>query len=439
MKLLRAFLLIPAALVVVGVRLLDLCGVNIKFSNFVSNRIGHLVGNTEVYLCERDLGQHSGIHIWTHYGKPASEQIALMWARVMRVWPSRFTALVILLNKMFPGWEKHEIGTNTWDRDPYHLTQKCAPHLKFTQEEMKRGEAQLREWGVRPSDQWVCLMVRDAAYLPTLKYHSYRDCDVDTYADAALMLAERGYHVFRMGKVVANPFSAKHPRIHDFPVNGMYSDFMAVYLGAFCTFCISTSTGWDAIPQAFRRPMCYTNFAPVEYMITWLPNSLAIWKHHLKATLVNVKGRLVNGAWEAYTDSGKGEPQGSTITLTDDELTEKDWKRMDFQGIIESGAGKFHHAQNFAHAGIKLEDNTPEEITEVVREMADMVEGKFTPADQSEFWAKFPRNIDEGGRYPLHGEIHMRIGSKFLRGYDAEREEDSRDNSGARRLQAGAV
>lgn len=398
MKLLRAFLLIPAALVVVGVRLLDLFGVNIKFSNFVSNRIGHLVGNTEVYLCERDLGQHSGIHIWTHYGKPASEQIALMWARVMRVWPSRFTALVILLNKMFPGWEKHEIGTNTWDRDPYHLTQQCAPHLKFTQEEMRRGEAQLREWGVRPSDQWVCLMVRDAAYLPTLTYHAYRDCDVDTYADAAMMLAERGYYVFRMGVKMAKPFAAKHPRIRDFATDGTYSDFMGVYLGAFCTFCVSTSTGWDAIPQAFRRPMCYTNFVPFEYLPTWLPNSLAIWKHH----------------W-------------------------KDGKRMTTEEIHKAGAGVFMGAQEYERAGIKLADNTPQEILEVVSEMTDMMEGKFYPADQDEFWSTFPRSVAEVDRYPLHGEIHMRIGSKFLRGYDAEREEDSRDHTGARRLKAGAV
>ena len=439
MKFLRAFLLLPAALVVIGVRLLDLLGINIKFSNFVSGRIGHLVGNIEIYLCERDLGQHSGIHIWTHYGKPANEQIALMWKRVMRVWPSRVTALVILLNKMFPGWEKHEIGTNTWDRDPYHLTAKCAPHLKFTPEEKARGEAQLKEWGVARGDQWVCLMVRDAAYLPTLTYHAYRDCNIDDYAQAALELARRGYHVFRMGQKVAKPFHVEHPLIHDFATNGMYSDFMGVYLGAYCAFCVSTSTGWDAIPQAFRRPMCYTNFVPVEYMITWLPNSLAIWKHHLKATMTKVKGKLVDGAWEAYTDTGKGKAKGSTVFLADDELTREDWKRMSFKDIIESGAGKFHHAQEFLQAGIKLQDNTPQEILEVVTEMADMMEGRFNPDPQAAFWDKFPHSIASDNMQPLHGEIHTRIGSKFLKGHDAERQEDTSDNPGSGRLEARSL
>ena len=435
MKILRAFLLIPAALVVIGVRVLDRFGVNIKFSNFLSPRIGHLVGNTEIYLCERDLGMHSGIHIWTHYGEVCSEQIALMWSRVMLIWPAHFTTLVILINKCFPGWEKHEIGSNTLDRDPLNLLEKCKPHLKFTPDEIKRGEAQLREWGLPAGAQWVCLMVRDAAYLPNLSYHAYRDCDVDTYADAALMLAERGYYVFRMGKKVSKPFAAKHPRIRDFATDGTYSDFMGVYLGAYCAFCVSTSTGWDAIPQAFRRPMCYTNFVPFEYMPTWLPHSLAIWKHHLKATLVKVKGRLVNNAWEAYTDSGKGEAHGSTVSLADDELTENDWKRMSVAEIAASGAGRFMREDSFLQAGIRLEDNSPQEIVKVVREMADMIEGRFYPKPQSEFWEAFPKS-------DLHGAIRLRIGSSFLeeyRGYDAGREKDTGSDTGARRLQAGAV
>ena len=433
-KLARLPLLVPAALVVAGVRLLGLFGVSVKFSNFFSERIGHLVGNIEIYLCERDLGMHEGIHIWTHYGHISSQQIALMWKRVMRVWPSYFTTLVILINKMFPGWEKNEIGTNTMDRDPKDVLQRCKPHLVFTDEERRRGEAQLREWGLGSGDQWVCLMVRDAAYLPTLTYHAYRDCDVDTYADAALMLAERGYHVFRMGKTMAKPFNVKHPRIHDFAMDGTYSDFMGVYLGAYCAFCVSTSTGWDAIPQAFRRPMCYTNFVPFEYIPTWLPNSLVIWKHHLKATLTRVKGKLVDGGWEAYTDSGKGKAQGSFISLEDDELTDQDWKRMSIEEIEDSGAGMFMQEQDFVRAGIKLKDNTPEEILEVVSEMADMIEGKSAPDNQTEFWDKFPRSSSLSE--PLHGEIRIRVGAKFLKERYAERKEDTSGDTGARRLEA---
>lgn len=436
-KCLRLPMLIPAALMALAIRLLWHFGVKIKLSNFVSSRIGHLVGNTEIYLCERDAGMHEGIHIWTHYGPISNKQIALMWKRVMRIWPSHFTALVILINKMFPGWEKHEISTNTWDRDPRNLLERYKPHLCFTDEERRRGEAQLRKWGIKEGDQWVCLMVRDAAYLPSLTYHAYRDADVDTYADAALMLAERGYHVFRMGVKVAKPFAAKHPRIHDFATNGMYSDFMGVYLGAYCAFCVSTSCGWDAIPQAFRRPMCYTNFAPLEYLPTWLPNSLAIWKHHRQEVMVSLKSKLDKGRWGVYDEKGE---ELTPRFVPGDGLVKEKGERMSIEQIRKSGAGRFMRVDQFEEAGIALEDNTPDEIAEVVREMADMVEGRFFPEKQEEFWDAFPRYVELLTGQPLHGEIHMRIGSKFLKGYtDAEREEDTGDDTGARRLQAGAV
>ena len=440
MKFLRALLLIPAALVVVGVRLLDRFGVNIKFSNFLSSRIGHLVGNTEVYLCERDMGMHSGIHIWTHYGHISSEQIALMWKRVMRVWPAHFTALVILINKCFPGWEKHEIGSTTMDRDPRNLLEKCKPHLRFTEEEIMRGEATLKAWGLPAGAQWVCLMVRDAAYLPNLTYHAYRDCDVDTYEEAALMLAERGYYVFRMGKKVAKSFAAKHPRIRDFATDGTYSDFMAVYLGAYCAFCISTSTGWDAIPQAFRRPMCYTNFAPLEYINTWVPHSLVIWKHYRQDIMVDMTPKLKDGRWGVYGEDGK---EMEDRYYPGEELVKGEGKRMSIEQIKASGAGRFMRMDQFEEAGIVLVDNTPAEITEVVLEMAEMIEGRFYPDDQKAFWDAFPRYFELTNGQPLHGEIRTRIGSKFLKEYEerfnAEGQEDSSGDSGARRLQAGAV
>ena len=398
MKFLRLPLLIPAALIVLAVRLLGRYGIVIRFGNFLSSRIGHLVGNTEVYLCERDAGQHPYIDIWTHYGEPASPQIDKMLRRILRIWPYRITALTMVINKMFSGWERHDIGSKHLDRDPENLLAKYPPHLKFTTAEIEEAEATLRGWGVSKGAQWVCLMVRDAAYLPTLYYHSYRDSDVDDYAEAAIALAERGYHVFRMGKTMAKAFNVKHERIHDFAMNGMYSDLMSAYLGAHCAFTLSTSTGWDAIPQAFRRPMGYVNFAPYEYFPTWLPNSLLIWKHH----------------W-------------------------KDGKRMTPAEIAASGAGKFMRADQFEDAGIELRNNTPAEIRAVALEMAQMMEGRFHPGPQTAYWDAYPRSLTETGQ-PLHGDIRMKICVNFLQEYEnAERKADTRDHSGQGRLKAGAV
>ena len=160
----------------------------------------------------------------------------------------------------------------------------------------------------------------------------------------------------------------------------MRSDFMDVYLAAHCAFCVTSGTGLDAVCASLRRPMCFVNYAPFEYLPTWFAGSLAIWKHY-----------------------------------------EKDGKRMTVEEIAKSDAGHFMRAEEFEIAGIALVDNTPEEIKAVALEMADRV-GNWMLEDhiwggQQKFWDAFPRSLSKYNQRPLHGEIRMRIGAEFLKGY----------------------
>ena len=81
MKFLR-LLLVPFALLVV---LLSRCGLPIRFGRIWSDRIGHMAGNMECYLCERDAGLSTGWDFWYHGAEPASQQLAKMLARVIRI------------------------------------------------------------------------------------------------------------------------------------------------------------------------------------------------------------------------------------------------------------------------------------------------------------------------------------------------------------------
>ena len=358
-------LLLPFAFFVVALTRL---GVPLRFGELFSGRIGHLVGNMEMYFCERAAGISNGWDIWYHRGEPCNVQAAKMIEREVVVGPAVFWELCNVVSQLFSGWEKHHISTAQVDRDIHNLLGKHPPTLRFTAEEERLGEKWLVLMGVPRGSKWVCLIVRDGAYLPGLQYHSYRDSDVETYTAAALALAAQGYYVFRMGAKVAKPWSAaKGGLLIDYATKHR-SDFMDVYLTAKCEFAISNGCGLDAVCTAFRRPVVYCNYVPIEYLSTWNPGSLAIWKHH-----------------------------------------EKDGKRMTLAEIYASGAGKFMRADEFEEAGITLVDNTPAEITAVVREMVEP--GSET---QEEFWKAFPRSSDGA---PLHGDILMRIGREFLKGY----------------------
>src|SRR3990167_4112393 len=334
MKFLR-ILLVPLALVVVGiVRLLAKFGVLVRFGEFWSPRLGHLAANTECYLCERDAGMHEAFDIWAHRGPICNRQLAKMWKRCLWVDPTKFALLVSVVNRMFQGWEKHTVMPTQIDRDVHNLFEKYPAHLKFTEREERKGERGLRELGIPEGSKFVCLIVRDGAYLPQLQYHNHRDSEIKDYIAACLALAVRGYYVVRVGAAVKAPMLVKHTKIIDYATSGKRSEFMDIYLGAKCEFCISTGTGFDAIPYIFRRPVCYVNYVMIEYLFTFSPKSLAIWKHH-----------------------AKGE------------------KRMKPAEIFDSDAGQFPGIDQFKEAGISLENNSPGEIATLVMEMAERLNG----------------------------------------------------------------
>jgi len=360
----------------------------IRFQKMISWRIGHFAGNTELYLCELDAGINKPetrfVDIWYCQTAPCNYQLARMWKRVLHIGPAFLFGLVDRINSMIPGGELHRIGNNTdHDRDMFNLLDRFPPHLSFQPEEEKRGEAGLRDMGILDGAPFVCLAVRDSAYLndqsPHLDWsrHNHRDSNIQDFAQTAKKLVDRGYYVLRMGSVVKEAMNVDHPMIIDYATNGMRSDFMDIYLGAKCTFCVSTSLGFDAIPTIFRRPVVFIDVSPLGIIRTNTRNYISTAKKY----------------W-----------------LRDEK------RLMSFQEIFESGASGFWLSNEYEAMGIDLIASTPEEIAAVVLEMEDRLTGNWKSNDEDErlqqrFWELFPMNEYNGE----HSEIRSRIGADFLR------------------------
>jgi len=366
----------------------------VRWGNMISSKIGHFAANTELYLCEQDAGinkpkqRHVDLfHL--AYSPICNQQLVTMWKRVLRVWPSWILAPISLVDRVIPGGTVHEIGNNTQhDRDVYNLLDRFPPHLEFTSEEKARGEAGMRAMGIPQGAYFVCLISRDSAYLAAhesvdCRYHNYRDCDIKNFILAAEELAARGYFVIRMGAKVMEAMKITHPRIIDYATNGMRSDFMDIYLGAKCEFCISVGTGFDAVPHIFRRPVAYVNMVPMGYLFTFRQQVLCITKHY-------------------FAMSENRELVLSEISNNDD-------------------VAFCYNASGYASKGIELIENTPEEIRDLVIEMAESLKGTWQPHEEDEalqrrFWEIFPTDaLKTDNKRPLHGEIRARFGAHFLR------------------------
>lgn len=390
---LRLPMYLPAIPAVVVIRLVK-PWLLVRFGGMISSRIGHFAANTELYLCERDAGinlpKQRYIDIFYCAFKPiCNRQLMKMWNRVLHIWPAWILIPIAHVNRLFPGMEVHEIGHNTQnDRDVHNLLDCFSSHVQFTVEEEARGETGLREMGIFPGEPFICLTVRDSAYLDShlkdcdFNYLNYRDSDVQNYVLASEELAERGYYVIRMGAKVNAAMKTTHPKIIDYATNGMRSDFMDIYLGAKCYFCISVGTGFDAVPVIFRRPVAYVNMVPLGYLFTFINHYIGITKHHFSVRLNR-------------------------------ELTLKE--------IFEHGVGLSLYTSEYESAGISLIENTPEEIRDLAIEMVERLNSTWHSIEDDEtlqkrFWEIFPIDaVDVFRERPLHGEIRVRFGAVFLR------------------------
>jgi len=370
----------------------------IRLGELPSGRIGHFSMNVELYCCEKEenINTPSQKHIDIFFLQKVvcNKQLAKMWRRKLIVLPRWLVYPIykvnLFLNKLIPVKESTKIGPENSDRDIYNLLEKSNSHISFTKNEEKKGKNNLKDFGIDVNCKFVCLLVRDSAYLDRHKnqtkndfnYHNYRDADINKYLLAAEELTKRGYYVFRMGSKVLKPMQSSNPKIIDYANTKLRSDFMDIYLGAKCTFCISVGgAGFMGVPFVFRKPNAYI-MVPFGHLCTANKYDLMITKNH---------------------------------------IFNKTKKRLSFSEIFSRGVAIAYRQEEFDKKDITLEENSPEEIRDLSIEMDDRINGNWIEKDedlelQDRFWKIFSENIKKQNlEVPLHGKIKARFCSNYLR------------------------
>jgi putative glycosyltransferase (TIGR04372 family) len=362
--------------------------VRIRIGFLHCDRIGHFAINTELYLCEKELKKNSDktIDLFYYPRKVCNQQLANMWERRLHVLPWFWLRPLCLIIRKFDLSPYRVYEARGGPRDIDNLLDSVPMQLSFTDAEEIRGETELQLMGIPEGAPFVCLAVRDADYLEeyykiTDTYHSYRDGNIENYILAAKELVDLGYYVIRMGAKVKNSALLDHSMFIDYATNGMRSDFMDIYLSAKCKIFVTTGTGIDCLSLVFRRPIVEINTVPIGSLRTYRKDVIALTKKHV------------------WISSGR-------------ELTMSE--------IFDNGIGLGLSTNYFESMGVKLIERTPEEIRDVVIEMADRLAGTWQahPDDeglQQSFWERFPSDQEAQNGKPLHGEIRSRYSTNFLR------------------------
>ena len=380
----------------------------IRIEKLPASNFGPFIDLPAKYYCKKKLKINQPKQkcidlVYIHYrDKVFNKQIAKMWKRKLNFFSPYLLDPISRVNKLIPGWKIHTLEFSSGlygasDRDLNNLFEKYKPILEFTKDEKIYGKQMLEEFGLKNEDKFVCLVVRDGAYqlkkVPSRyrdwSYHDYRNFNIDNFVLAAEELAKRGYHVFRMGSNVEKPFNSKNPKIIDYANSNLRSDFMDIYLGAKCSFCISTGTGFLSLCSIFGKPKAMIT-VPFAASHTHKENYLLMTKHH---------------------------------------ILKKEKRELSLSEIFSHGAAYAFDSKIFEQKGIELVENTPEEIKDLALEAAENFETnkKLTFEDeelQKTFKNLFTKNYkllnsikDLNADYwrNVHNEIKACYGKKFLR------------------------
>jgi len=385
-------LLAPFAILILLGFLLAKPFVQFRLYRMVDSRIGHLATNTEMVRLGMMLRNQTNkkreiiVYCSESWNCTNNALRKLFFRDSLHIRGHLAWLTLRLSSKLIPFRSFMTVPNRNLTIDRTGLFLLNTPLLEFANKELLIGRKFLDETEVIDS-KFVCLNVRDSEYLTNqmgyqVHKHNYRDSDIKTYVAAAEALAELGYTVFRMGAIVKEPLISKHPRVIDYATNGTRTEFLDIFLGAHCTFTISTASGWDSVPTIFRRPMMFVNQLPV-----FAPTTDTL-------DLIKYPKILLD-----YDSS-------ELLTL---------------QQLVDRGAATPHNTQAYKNAGVVIRDMSSEELVDAVTEMAQRVEGTFveTP-EQKEMQAKLKHILSTHPKLqpsPNYYPIRVQFASCFLSRY----------------------
>ena len=198
-----------------------------------------------------------------------------------------------------------------------------------------KGEAWMAKAGLDPAIPVVLLHARDIGYRPDLSHHGHRCVDIENYRRAINFLEDQGYQVVRLGDKTNSRLKGYTQAVIDLPFHPEYDPFLDIYFVATCCFAMNQSSGPSTLVRAFKKPAL-------------MVNRTVDWEYHPTPECLMFKH---------YKDTTTG-------------------KELSYDSILDTGLGELSMDEEFAKAGIIIEENTPNELEQGLKEFVALQHGK---------------------------------------------------------------
>ena len=252
--------------------------------------------------------------------------------------------------------------------------EKRPPLLKISSEDHRLGWDNLEKLGM-PRDSWfVCLHVREPGFHKNWnkKYAATRDANIDSYHLAIKIIVEQGGWVVRVGDPSMKPLP-KMKQVIDYAHSDLKSDWMDIFLCGGCRFYIGTNSGLALVPPVFGVPCVLTNWNPI-----------AVRPHY-----------------------------GEDIFIPKLYWSDIENRHLSFAEIIAPPIGYSQFTRDFEGLGIRVQDNSPEELQAGVLEMLGRLSDTLTYSEVDQtLQERFDQVALAAGSYR-----GSRIAQQFLANY----------------------
>lgn len=267
-KIIKIFLL-PLAILIVLIKPL----IFIRFFWISNNTLGHFLMDTYIKIAFVNKKEKSkslfNINIFCLKSeKIVNNKILEMWRKEINIFS--YSILLKLLIELIYFLKKEQIFTPSvsWYENidlvhTYKLKNFC-----LSEEDNISSINFLKSLkiNIRNNDKWICIYNRDSEWTKSvsdskneLKLNEYRNFDIKKCIDSINFFLEKGYYVFRVGKISEERLKINNKRFYDFTNRVNIPEEVLIYLLSNCELSFGGETGLRWIPIIFKKKVAVIN------------------------------------------------------------------------------------------------------------------------------------------------------------------------------------
>ena len=308
-----------------------------------TDRIGHLALEPDCLLKEQALGHipHRKWIMLAPPGRVANEHLLTYWQSHFYIARSRATCFLIASMSRWGLMRyniDHYVRAIGRAQAAYRIYAEWGDHpplLVLSAEDKIWGAELLKDLGIPENAWFVCVHAREAGFSSIDEVlHDHRNSHIENVIPAMLEIVARGGWVIRIGDPSMSPLPAMD-HVIDYAHHRLKSPRLDIILCSKARFILGTTSGVALVGTIFGVPCALANMIPISAMGVG-QQDISIHKLH----------------WSLREDC-----------------------YLSFRDTFSSKLSRAQYGRDYTDAGIRLEENTPEDIKALAIEMLDRVAG----------------------------------------------------------------